>query len=32
MADNWGITIQANDVAQVRSQDDMMDLIANALP
>ena len=32
MADNWGITIQANDVAQVRSQDDMMNLIANALP
>ena len=32
MADNWGITIQANDVAQVRSQDDMVNLIANALP
>ena len=32
MADNWGITVQADDVARVRSQDDMIELIAGALP
>ncbi len=31
MADNWGITVSAHDVAEVRTKDDFEDLIANAL-
>lgn len=31
MADNWGITVSAHDVARVRTKDDFEDLIANAL-
>lgn len=31
MADNWGITVSAEDVGKVRTEDDFEDLIANAL-
>lgn len=31
MAENWGITVSAQDVAEVRTRDDFEDLIANAL-
>ena len=32
MADNWGITVSADDVAQIKTEEDMTDMIANALP
>jgi hypothetical protein len=32
MADNWGITVQADDIARVETEADMIDLIAKALP
>ena len=32
MADNWGITVQADDVAQIKTEDDMITMIASALP
>jgi len=32
MAENWGITIDASDMAQVRREADFIDLIAKALP
>ena len=31
MADNWGITVSAHDVAKVRTKDDFEDLIAHSL-
>ncbi len=31
MADNWGITVSAHDVARVRTKDDFEDLIAHSL-
>lgn len=31
MADNWGVTVHASDVAQVRTADDMMALVGAAL-
>ena len=31
MADNWGITVSAHDVAKVRTKDDFEDLIARSL-
>ncbi|TFL18622.1 ATPase [Jannaschia formosa] len=31
MARNWGVTVQASDVAQVRDGDDVIDLVAGAL-
>lgn len=31
MAENWGVTVAADDVARVQSEADMVDLIANAL-
>ena len=31
MADNWGLTLAADDVAKVRSEADMIDLVAKAL-
>ncbi|MEP6320141.1 MAG: ATPase, partial [Paracoccaceae bacterium] len=32
MAENWGITVSANDVAHIKSEADMIDVIAKALP
>ena len=32
MAENWGITVKADDIARVQSETDMINLIANALP
>ena len=32
MADNWGITVQADDIGRVETEADMIDLIAKALP
>ena len=32
MADNWGITVSADNVAQIKTETDMIDMIANALP
>lgn len=32
MAENWGLTIKADDIARVSSEADMTDLIASALP
>jgi hypothetical protein len=31
MADRWGVTVQADDIAAVRTQADMVELVARAL-
>jgi len=32
MAQNWGLTVKADDIARVHCEADMIDLVANALP
>ncbi len=32
MAENWGITVKADDISRVQTEADMIDLIASALP
>lgn len=32
MADNWGVTVKADDVARVTSESDLVEVIASALP
>ena len=32
MAENWGIKVAASDVAQIRAEADMADIVAAALP
>ena len=31
IAENWGVTVQADDIAAVRSEEDMVELLASAL-